>query len=351
MNPRPTFTAMARAWLARLAGGPSATAPRCDPALLRQAIEQVVDGVDPRLRALPGYARKLAPAVEHTLGYFIECGEWLAAPVEFSARAWDSEPLVRTLFATVADLHRFFAHDQGLRNFFHDHPLVDEAYIGLGVTRHAQQRFGVSLSGELLQREVPQTVIGFSDYRLFGACDSEAGLRRHIEQRGFGFLIGEALERIVEQHAAGDGERHEQQMLELRLRALLQKRRAVDALYYESQAALDDEIAALRTRLMHAQEARAARRPGGTRLEGYIDAIAAVLSEAERYVKRETVRLRINRMNVLVESPDEPADELILSEVTIGSRPPRVVVLVRYPRAELHDERMRLDAARDSLRR
>ena len=53
MNPHPTFAARARAWLARLAGsGQSATAPRCDPALLRRAIEQVVDGVDPRLHAV-----------------------------------------------------------------------------------------------------------------------------------------------------------------------------------------------------------------------------------------------------------------------------------------------------------
>jgi hypothetical protein len=102
---------------------------------------------------------------------------------------------------------------------------------------------------------------------------------------------------------------------------------------------------------MHAQEARVARPPGGTVLDTYITAIAGVLADAERYVKRETVRLRINRMNVLVESADEPADELELSEVTIGNRPPRVVVLVRYPRAELHTERMRLDAAQHSLRR
>jgi hypothetical protein len=350
MDPHPTFATRARAWLARLTGS-GRGAPRCDPALLRQAIEQVVDGVDPRLRAQPGYARRLAPAVEHTVGYFIECGEWLAAPVEFSARAWATDPLVRALFATVADLHRFFGHDQGLRNFFHDHPLADAAYVGLGVTRQTRQRFGVAMSGEVVQREVPQTVLGFVDYRLFGACGSEAELRRHIEQRGFGFLIGEALERIVEQHTGGDGDRHEQQMLELRLRALLQKRRAVDALYYESQAALDDEIAELRTRLMHAEEARAARRPGGARLDAYIATIAAVLTEAERHVRRETVRLRVDRMNVLVESPDQPADELVLSEVTIGSRPPRLVVLVRYPRAELRDERMRLDAAQDSLRR
>ncbi|MCK7578055.1 MAG: hypothetical protein MZV65_21450 [Chromatiales bacterium] len=58
------------------------------------------------------------------------------------------------------------------------------------------------MSGELIQRDVPQTVISFSDYRLFGACDNEQQLRQNIEQRGFGFLIGEALERIVEHAAA-----------------------------------------------------------------------------------------------------------------------------------------------------
>jgi len=210
MNPRPTFIAMARAWLARLAGsGPSATAPRCDPALLRQAIEQVVDGVDPRLHAVLDYVRKLTPAVERTITYFIECGQWLAAPVEFSARRWASVPLVRTLFATAADLQRFFSDDPGVRAYFYDHPLADEVYIGLGVTRHERHGFGVAMSGEVIQREAPQTVISFSDYRLFGACDNEQQLRQNIEQRGFGFLIGEALERIVEHQSSAHGREHD----------------------------------------------------------------------------------------------------------------------------------------------
>jgi len=85
-----------------------------------------------------------------------------------------------------------------VRAYFHDHPLADEVYIGLGVTRHERRAFGMAMSGEVMQREVLQTVISFSDYRLFGACDNEQQLRQNIEQRGFGFLIGEALERIVE---------------------------------------------------------------------------------------------------------------------------------------------------------
>jgi len=351
MNPHPTFAARARAWLARLAGsGQSATAPRCDPALLRRAIEQVVDGVDPRLHAVPGYARKLAPAVERTIAYFIECGQWLSAPVEFSARSWADDPLVRTLFVTAAELQQFFSDDSGLRAYFHDHPLADEVYIGLGVTRHERRAFGVAMRGEVIQREVPQTVISFSDYRLFGACDSEQQLRQNIEQRGFGFLIGEALERIVEVQGSAPGHEHEKQLLDLRLRGLIQKRSALDSLYNESNAGLDDEIAMLRTGLMREREALAPLSVKTTMLDDYIAGISAVLADPERYVKRETVRLRINRMNIKIESPDEPGDELTFSEVTIGGRPPRAVILTRFPRSDLLAARTRLDEAQQSLR-
>ena len=346
MNLHPTFASKARAWLARLAGsGDSSTAPRCDPVLLRRAIEQVVDGVDPRLRAVLNYAHKLEPAVERTIVYFIDCGQWLAAPVEFSAQRWASDPLVRTLFATAAELQRFFSDDPGVRAYFHDHPLADEVYIGLGVTRRERRTFGVAMSGDVIQRDVPQTVISFSDYRLFGACDNEQQLRENIEQRGFGFLIGEALEQIVEHQSRAHGREHEKQILELRLRGLMQKRSAMDSLYCESNAQLDDEIAKLRTRLMHEQEALALSRGEATVLDDYLAGISAVLADPERYVKRETVRLRINRMNIKVESPDEPGDELTFSEVTIGGRPPRAVVLTRFPRRDLLVARTGLDEA------
>jgi hypothetical protein len=197
---------------------------------------------------------------------------------------------------------------------------------------------------------VLQTVISFSDYRLFGACDNEQLLRQNIEQRGFGFLIGEALERIVEDQGSTHGREHEKQILDLRLRGLMQKRNALDSLYSESNAGLDDEIAMLRTRLLHEREALASSSGKTTLLDDYIAGISAVLADPERYVKRATVRLRINRMNIKVESPDEPADELTFSEITIGGRPARVVVLSRFPRSDLLAARSRLDEAQQSLR-
>jgi hypothetical protein len=333
-----------RAWFS----GHRAAAPACcSPQVVEQAIEQVVEGVDPRLRAVPRYRKRLAPAVAHTLEYFTECGAWLAAPVEFSARAWSADPLVRTLFATVNDLQRFFSAFRGLREFFRARPDCREALVGLGVTRLERKGVGLALSGELIQREVPQRVLSFADYRLFGASASEAELRRHIEQRGFRFLIGQALERIVEQAAGQPGGHQGASLLRLRLHGLQEKRHAMDSLY-APDSALDNEITQLCARLRHE---RAATGGESFPLERELDAVAEVLGRAEHYVSRETVRLRVNRMNVLVGSPDEPADELVLSEVTIGNRPPRVVVLVRYPRAELLPESMNLDRAQNALGR
>jgi hypothetical protein len=96
---------------------------------------------------------------------------------------------------------------------------------------------------------------------------------------------------------------------------------------------------------MHEQEALALSRGEATVLDDYLAGISAVLADPERYVKRETVRLRINRMNIKVESPGEPGDELTFSEVTIGGRPPRVVVLTRFPRRDLLVARSGLEEA------
>jgi len=308
----------------------------------------VVDGVDPRLRAVLGYSRKLAPAVERTIAYFIECGQWLAAPVEFSARRWAGDPLVRTLFATGAELQRFFSDDPGYARIsttirwrmrstsdWRDSPRA--ARLRHGDERRGDAARGAADRDQLLRlpavRRLRQRAAAAPEYRT-------AWLR---------FLIGEALERIVEDQGGTHGREHEKQILDLRLRGLMQKRSALDSLYLESNAGLMTRLPCFAPasctsarRLPERRQDYAARRLYRRHQRG--------ARRPERYVKRATVRLRINRMNIKVESPDEPGDELTFSEVTIGGRPPRAVVLCRFPRSDLLAARTRLDEAQQSLR-
>ena len=52
--------------------------------LISRAIERAVDGTDPRLRALPGYRKKLRAAVIHAIGHVVGLVDSLPVPLELS---------------------------------------------------------------------------------------------------------------------------------------------------------------------------------------------------------------------------------------------------------------------------
>jgi hypothetical protein len=315
---------------------------------LREAIDMVVAGTDPRIRAVISYGRKLKPAVERMLAYLDSCGGWFAAPSEISAHAWGTDPLVHALFANAAELQGLFSNDQELRAFFRDHPECQEAFVGLGVTRHEHHTLGMALNGDLLQREVAQTVLNFTDYHVFGACGSESELRANVERRGFGFLVGEALESIVERSRHRRGLEEQQHLLHLELKALEHKRGAVDMLS-DAAGSLDGRIAQLRAQVLQGQQAIGQEREHRTTLEDCIACINEVLGHPEDHLMQKQISLRVNRMGIKVDSPSESGDQLRLTEITIGQRTPRVVLLGRFPRADLLPERDPLDEARRLL--
>ena len=345
MNPPFPIRARVQQWFARLR--PNRARPageRRRNLALREAIDMVVAGTDPRIRAVSGYGRKLKPAVERMLVHLDACGSWLAPPVELSARAWNTNPLVRMLFANVDELHELFSGSPELRAYFRDHPESTEAFVGLGATRCERRTLGSALHGEVLQREVAQTIVHFTDHSVFGACGSEHELRAQVERRGFAVLVGEALEHLVAEHTRRNDLEAGRHLLQLRLKALEHKHRAVDTLY-EAPGTPDARIAELRAQLHAGQPALDEARGRLVTLDDYIAIIREVLSGPDQYLAEKRTSLRVNRMNVKVDAPDEPADQVVFSEITIGARTPRVVVLGRYPRTELLPERDRLDEA------
>ncbi|GEM_PF-826226 len=345
MTDCPTTLTPRRSWLARLwsAIKPSLREYRHDHAL-RETIDLVVTGTDPRIRGVANYDRKLAPAVAHMLEHFTACGGWLAPAIEMSTRAWSHDPIVRALFTSSDELHRLFGQNRQLRSFFAEHPELDQAYVALTATRHERKSLGMGLNGDVLQRDIPQTMLGFSDFRVFGASVSEEKLRAHVSHRGFGFLIGEALDRIVEEHLRRHGAEDEERILSLQLKALEHKKRAVDALF-DATCALDEKIKQLRDRVLRQPRAVVQQPRSMITLEDYITQINAVLGQSERYITQERVTLYVDKMNIEHESAHEGAAPIVLSEVTIGQRPPRVIILARYPRSELPQATDRLDEA------
>jgi hypothetical protein len=319
-------------WLARLFGAHPARNTDLDA-----AIEQVIDCTDPRLRLVSGYSNKLRPYVAGALAHMDELTGRIPPTVEISARAWSDDPLVRTLFADVAHMQQLFGASRELREFFHAHPSATEAYVGLGLTRQERKVLGMELAGNLVQREVAQTTVGFNQQLVVGASGSEAELRGKLKLRCLNFLIAEVLGYLAElrsRSSDGEGEHHS---LQLWLKAREHERCAVQGLF-DTGDALDREIDSLRERLAKGAQLHGEPHAPVATLDESLAQVCAAFESIPQTITLELVRLRINRMNIKVESAGPDADEIVFAEATIGKRPPRTVVLTRVPRDQLLPE-------------
>ena len=174
-------------------------AGKFDKSLILKAIERVVDGTDPRVRVVSHYRRQLWDAVEQALDYVVTFVNTLPPASAVDRHAYLTDPRLRALFVSPDHLQEILSFSAGMRNYLKqaNSPLPAELYAALGVTRLEQTVLGIDLDGELLQREVPQTVVNFCDHRLVFLTDNEPDTRRELMKRGFDYLIEVALQGLA----------------------------------------------------------------------------------------------------------------------------------------------------------
>lgn len=208
-------------------------APTPDPAL-RQAIERAVEAVDPLLKTVSGYQRKLVPVVSRALEY---CGELAAAipgPIEINSRAFGNDPLVHAMFGAPDAIADMLGKSRELREFLADpgQCQADEFFALLGMRQREKSVMGMALHGDMLQNDVPQRLLYFADHTL-GELGSDYDITRQRLQatafdgltRGFASCVAELRQERQDARTAWNMERaggavlgERRQMLEERQR-------------------------------------------------------------------------------------------------------------------------------------
>jgi hypothetical protein len=169
----------------------------------RTAIERAVDRVDPLLRLLPGYRRRLAPAVRQALAHCETLVAALPGPADVRTRAFGTEPLVHVIFSTPGDIAETLGRSQEVRRYLAapSHQLAESFYGLLGARRREKKVMGTTLFGDLVQADTPQTLLYFTDHtlRAIGADLDET--RRQLLLAGFDSLA----DSFVAHRKAADG--------------------------------------------------------------------------------------------------------------------------------------------------
>lgn len=265
-------------------------------ALIKQLIERAVDGTDPRLRILSGYARRLRAPVLHAADYVIGLIDSLSEPLVLDSRALNACPLLEALLYSPGQAEQLLAGDAALTEARASHPAVPITAL-LVVQRTEKHKFGVAQVGDKTLTDVAQTTVSFSQHRFLEPAPTAEACRRALKRRAFDLLLSIALAKLSERKLARTELGSRRAVLRSKL-AILQ--RGADFAGHHPSA---QERSQLQTKLVDIEAQLAAHGPVDRLLDADLDAIAGVLANAEQHIWLQAQSLNLDKFYVTHDQP------------------------------------------------
>jgi hypothetical protein len=278
------------------------------PSLVKTVIERAVDGTDPRLRIVSGYAKTLKKPVLHAADYIIGMIDSLPGPVLANKTSLAADPGLAALLYSTERMERFISRDAAIAEYRAANPLAPGPITGLLVShRTEKQGFGYAeVEGQTL-KDVPRTTVSFDDQLLVALAADEVETRRLLKRRVFDQLLAVALLQITER-------KEEREALGSRKALLRSKLDIMQRGGSFTQHTGAQEKARLQARLEEIEQELAKLGDAGDVLEGNLSVIAQVLAAAEKHVWIEDKVLCLDRLYVVHDKPGPSAPEIVFKD-------------------------------------
>jgi hypothetical protein len=321
----------------------------------RQRVGETVERVmqlHPQLRLARQYEKRLAPAVAASLAYMRGLVDAVPAPREASSAAWAGDPYIHAYFVAPDDVAPVISRSADLRAYFDRNGDVQQAYAVLGMELTERHILGVAQEGETLRRDVPQTTVSFSDHQVRMCGRTDAELRSEIVQRLLDQLALEGLARTAADKSRRDELERERALLKTRLQLLERQGTGIRAVLGSDATADPGELARLKAEVEENERHLADLGLRAEALDRALDHVRAVFAEPERHLYVSTRRVRLDRMNVVLdENSTQAGDDFAFQVARLPTTPPRVRAfsLVRFARADLLPMKSMFDRAAQLL--
>ena len=310
---------------------------RASAELIQWAVDKAVTLINPRLKLVSNYQKRLQPALEITIAFLRVQLSTLPVIHQLSPNSWASDNALRAFFVAAADISSVIGRSNNLRTLFDKFPELDEASLVLGMAFDEQKTFGMALHGDMVQRDVAQTSVNFSDHRARICSHDEPRLRRIIGVEIYEYLLAHALTEIGEERSERKELQENRSLIRARLRLLQQHGPGLGSMFGAEPAA-PSEQAKLTAELAANEKQLEAIGNNENLLESELDCLTKVLSTPGHYIHFEPKHLRLNTMNVVLdESSTDRISDIAFSVAELNGTPPmrRAFVLARVSRSEM----------------
>ncbi len=302
-----------------------------------RAIDKAVTLTNPRLKLLRSYQERLAPAVRCSVDYLRATVLSLPPPLRVAGGNWAFDARLRAFFAAPTDIPLILSRSTNLRTLFDKYPQINEAFFVLGMAYNEQRTLGMSIQGEIVQREVAQTVVSFSGHqaRICGQTDAE--VLRLLGAQGFEYLVAQALAQIGEERAERRELEENRALIRSRLRLLQQQGPGLGTVFGAAPVAGEEQLR-LEAELLDNERQLEEIGSAQDTLDNELDCLSEVLSHPQDYLRIERRQLCLSAMNVVLDetSSDVSAEvDFSLAHLTGVPAMQRAFVVGCFAREEM----------------
>jgi len=304
--------------------------------VLNEAIERVVDGIEPKMRYSPGYKKILNNGIATSLAYISNLVDTIPGPLFISSKTFSTDPQVNAYFATVTDVQDIFSDSMELRSFFEspENGDMDVACALLCMNETEKTVLGMELHDDVIQRDVIQTALSFSEHKILSPGPGEAEVRTCVKQCIFDGLITHALQQIVELKQQKQGLEIQRGMLNSRLKTRQSQGGGLSSLL---STATETKLSVDIEQKISANEQKLEKLPASWDAPRYyLGVIENILSQPENFIDMKVKSFNITKMGIVADDDSSQSTNTIhCNEISIANVLKRVVAIVCYPRSEM----------------
>ncbi len=296
---------------------------RYPKSLIEKATERAVEGTDPRLRALSGYARKLREPVIQAIDHVIALVDAIHGPVTLDAASHDADPRLGALFASAESMLDILGRDRALRDYLDSATgrLAPRVNALLVAERAERNILGMDLVGDQVRRDVAQVTVSFLAHRLLEPNANADETRRQLKRRAFDFILTQALDQISEIKLERADLARQRDLVKRKFSALER-----GGWGFKMAEGGPPDLAALMVELDDITDQLQALGPDQDILEANLGILAEVLGKAEHQLWAEPITLFLDAMNIVRDEHEASARRIDLMELR-GGKGQRVVML------------------------
>jgi hypothetical protein len=298
--------------------------------LVEAAIERAIDGTDPRLRALPGYHKRLRPTVIRAIDQVVRLVDGLHPPAEVNPRHYGMDTQLSAFFTSIEHLQQVLGSDSTLSECFKGAGgIAPERVVTLLVMEKRERNvLGMEFERGSVRREVPQVTVSFTGHHFVDPEPTEEETRRCLKRRAFDHLLALALGRMAAARAERAELKEQHSLLRHKLSSLQQ-----GGWSFEQAGAVEGmKVTTLESQIEEIEVQLGRLGADSGMLEAHLGTLIEVLSRPQENLWLTPISLIVDRMGIKREHADVGALELKLDELHNAAGRSAIIRLVSIAR-------------------